>query len=97
MVLAPSLLGIGLYMPIFNMMTPVSGASSTPAGPVSFPSFGAWALLPILLPLPGLALSLFVLLRPARSENQRGMAIAGVVVGALALIFVASFSLYFYA
>jgi hypothetical protein len=95
--IAPGLVTVGFYMPIFTMMSPVSGASSNPAGTGSFPSFGAWALLPILLPLPGLLLSLFVLLRPAGSEKQKGMAIARVAAGALALIFVGSFSLYLYA
>ena len=97
LLVAPGLVTVGFYMPIFNMMSPASGASSNPAGPESFPGFGAWAVLPLLLPLPGLLLSLFVFLRPARPEHQRGVAIVGVGLGGLALLLVGSFSLYLYA
>lgn len=95
-VIAPGLVTVGFYMPVFSMMNPAPGAFSHPASADTFPSFGAWAVVPLLLPLPGVVLSLVALLRRNTSGGQKGMAIAGVTMGVLAMVFVGAYSLYLY-
>ena len=95
-VLAPAMVSIGLYMPIFDAMDQTSGAPSASVAD-SFGHFGAWAVFPILLTLPGLVVSLIALLRTQGDESGRGLAIAGVVCGGLAFLAVSGFTLVLYA
>ena len=96
LLIAPGLVTIAFYVPIFNMMTPVSGPASPSSSWESFPSFGAWAVAPIVLTLPGLVVSLIAVTRAHRDTPSRGVAMAGVIVGAVALIAVAGFTLFLY-
>jgi len=96
-VLAPAMVSIGLYMPIFDAMDQTSGAASDSSVADSFGHFGAWGLFPILLTLPGLVVSLIALLRTQGDESGRGLAIAGVVCGGFAFLAVSGFTLVLYA
>ena len=94
--ISPGLVTIGFYMPIFSMMAFVDGSASPSSSFASFPSFGAWAVVPIVLTLPGLVMSLIALTRARRDTSSRGVALAGVIVGAVALIAVTGFTLFLY-
>jgi hypothetical protein len=95
-VLAPGMVSVGLYMPIFDSMNQLSGTRADPSAADSFGHFGAWALFPVLLTLPGLVVSLVALVRAWRGESDRGLAIAGAVTGGLAFLAVSAFTLYLY-
>ncbi len=98
---APGLVTIALYLPVFEAMTPVgAGASGPPAGTGaldSFGRFGAWAVVPILVTLPGLVVSLVALGRTPPGHERRALAVAGVVCGGLAFAVVTAFTVYVYA
>ena len=93
--LVPSLVMIGMYMPIFDSMTVVGETAAASDTAVSF-GFGWWALLAVAAAVPGLAVSTWALVRAQQAGEALSLAIGGVTVGVVTLIMAASYSLILY-